>query len=176
MTSILSKIYGQTLSKRVTLVATAGTSILPKLLGVSGASSTIMECQVPYSRASSMEILKGAELAQFCSIETAELLAAAAYERSSQLTVREGIAQLSEKPLSLLQFTSDTLPRCIGLACSAALVSGAPKRGDHRCFVAAYSAEGVHSYELVLEKGLRDRAGEDDIAAQLLLRAFIETW
>lgn len=171
--NMLSKLYAQRPAKKVTVFTTAGTTLFSQLLGVSGASSTVLEFTVPYSRASSMELLKDIEPQQFCSVETAAMLATTAYERSAQLATLDALE--GNDPVSLLDMAKETLPHCVGLACSAALVSNVPKKGDHRCYVAACSADGIRSYSLILEKGLRDRVGEDNIAAQMLLHAFMES-
>jgi hypothetical protein len=58
-----------------------------------------------------------------------------------------------------------------GIGCTASLVSDRPKRGDHRCHVAAQDRSSTTTYSLTLVKGARDRAGEEDVVARLILRA-----
>src|SRR5690606_31236938 len=62
----------------------------------------------------------------------------------------------------------------VGIGCTAALVSDRPKRGAHRCFIAAQTDTTTASYSLTLDKGARDREAEDRLVGQLILRALAE--
>ena len=73
-----------------------------------------------------------------------------------------------------LQLREGTSP-VVGIACTATIATDRPKRGDHRCHIAAWSGSGVSTYNLTFVKGLRDRAGEDEIASMLVLRAIAES-
>ncbi len=134
----------------VVVVAGAGGQALAWLLGVPGASSTVLEAIVPYGRRSMVEFL-GHQPAQFVSPEVARQMARSAFERG--LRLREG-----NEPV-------------VGLGCTASIVSERPKRGDHRCCVAAWDDVGVTTYNLRLAKGMRERLGEEDVVSQLVLRA-----
>eukprot|EP00965_Chrysotila_dentata_P057848 1917966-Pleurochrysis_carterae.AAC.6 len=68
-----------------------------------------------------------------------------------------------------VQLSSAPSEQCVGLGCTAALRSGQPKRGEHRCFVAVQTVHGVHTSELRLAKGRRERWMEDAVAARLAL-------
>jgi nicotinic acid mononucleotide adenylyltransferase len=62
-----------------------------------------------------------------------------------------------------------------GVSCTAALVSGSPKRGAHRCHIAIATAQYITSYTLTLDKSLgRTRNEEDIICSQLLFHAIQE--
>ena len=63
----------------------------------------------------------------------------------------------------------------VGIACTATIATDRPKRGDHRCHIAAWSGSGVSTYNLTFVKGLRDRSGEDEITSNLVLRALAES-
>ena len=138
----------------VVAVAGAGTEAISWLLGVAGASRTVLEIIVPYASASLIEFV-GSEPEQFVSEATAVSMAKSAYRRALQL--REG-----------------SLP-VVGIACTATIATDRTKRGDHRCHIAAWSGNGVRAYSLTYIKGLRDRAGEDKIASKLVLRALAES-
>lgn len=138
----------------VVAVAGAGTEAISWLLGVAGASRTVLEILVPYASSSLTEFV-GSEPDQFVSEETAAAMAKSAYRRALQL--REGA------------------PPVVGIACTATIATDRPKRGDHRCHIAAWSGSGVSTYNLTFVKGLRDRAGEDEIASKLVLRALAES-
>jgi hypothetical protein len=134
----------------VVAVAGAGSEAVAWLLGVSGASRTLLEVVVPYGRNSMIEFL-GYEPDQFVSAGTARELARAAYHRARQL--RE-----DDSPV-------------LGLACTATIATDRPKRGDHRCFIAIWDDSRVAQVDLVLEKGHRDRAGEEEVVSRLVVEA-----
>lgn len=138
----------------VVAVAGAGTEAISWLLGVAGASRTVLEILVPYASSSLTEFV-GSEPEQFVSEETAAAMAKSAYRRALQL--REGAAPV------------------VGIACTATIATDRAKRGDHRCHIAAWSRNRLHTYNLTFVKGLRDRAGEDEIASKLVLRALSDS-
>lgn len=137
----------------VVAVAGAGTEAISWLLGVAGASRTVLEILVPYASTSLTEFI-GSEPDQFVSEETAAAMARSAYRRALQL--QEGAAPV------------------VGIACTATIATDRTKRGDHRCHIASWSSNGVRTYNLTYVKGLRDRTGEDEIASKLVLRALAE--
>ena len=138
----------------VVSVAGAGTAAISWLLGVAGASRTVLEISVPYASPALTEFV-GYEPAQFVSEETAVAMAKSAYRRA--LHLREGAAPV------------------VGIACTATIATDRAKRGEHRCHIAAWHSIGVNTYNLTFIKGLRDRAGEDEISSKLVLRAIAES-
>jgi hypothetical protein len=139
---------------RLTLVtAGAGTQALSWLLGVAGATRTLLEALVPYDQAAFNDFL-GRQPEKYVSADTAGFLAGRAFTRARWLR-QEG------EPV-------------IGLACTATIVTDRPKRGDHRAYIAAWGQERVVSRSLFLEKGARNRAGEEDLVSRLILHAVAE--
>lgn len=134
----------------VFVVAGAGSEALSWLLTVEGASDTVLEATVPYSKTALVELL-GREPDSAVSVEVAEQMAGVAYSRA--LALREG-----EYPVA-------------GVACTAAISSNRPKRGDHRVHVAVKTQNGVLGMSVVMEKGRRDRAQEEAVASLLMFRA-----
>ena len=139
--------------KTVLAVSGAGTQAVAWLLGVSGASRTILEVVVPYGRLSMQDFL-GFEPEQSAAAETARLLARRAHLRAR--------AQLED----------DSPP--VGLACAATIATDRPKRGDHRAFVSAWDEQSTATWSLTFHKGLRDRAGEEEIVSLLIVQALSE--
>ena len=135
-------------------IAGAGTQAISWLLGVAGASRSVLELVVPYS-GSAMADLLGYAPEQAVSRRTALDMARAAYRRALRL-----------------RFFGPA--RVVGVACTATIATDRTKRGEHRCHVAYWAGEtqGVASVSLL--KGLRDRAGEDAIASRMILNAFAE--
>ncbi|RMH00153.1 MAG: hypothetical protein D6706_04460 [Chloroflexi bacterium] len=141
---------------RIVLVtAGAGTQALSHLLGVAGASRTLLEALVPYSEASFIEFLEQTP-AQFVSAETARLLAGRALTRARWL-------ETADHP-------------SIGLVCTATIITDRPKRGEHRAHIATWKPEELVCYSLHLQKGARDRAGEEDMVSRVMLNALARAY
>ena len=136
----------------VLAVAGAGNQSISWLLGVAGASRTLLEVLIPYGRLSMIDLL-GHEPDQFVSSDTAREMAGAAYRRA--------VALREETP---------PLP-VVGIACTATIATDRQKRGEHRAYVEAWDQAGCTEYGLLLNKGLRDRAGEDELVSRLVITA-----
>jgi hypothetical protein len=152
LTSLIEKIHA-TPHKAVMVVAGAGTQALAWVLGVPGASRTVLEALVPYGSLAMIDFL-GHEPGQFVSPQTARELAKAAYHRGMRL--RE-----DDSPV-------------VGLACTATIATDRPKRGDHRCSIAAWDEAGVIQYDLLLDKDKRSRAGEEEVVSRLVVHTLAQ--
>jgi len=141
----------------VLAVTGGGASAITDLLSVPGASRTVLEISVPYAEASLADLL-GEPPGQAVSVDTARAMASACLRRAVSLAQRE-------------QFDGPVA----GVACTAAIVSDRPKRGEHRAHVAVATAPGVATYSITLDKGARDRTGEDRVVAAAILRA-VASW
>ena len=151
---VIVKIHA-TPHKSVLAVAGAGSGAMSWLLGVSGASRTLLETRVPYGRLSMIDLV-GHEPEQYVSPQTAREMARAAYRRG-------------------LQLREDDSP-VVGLSCTATIATDRPKRGDHRACIAAWDDTRVTTYNLVLEKGKRDRAGEEHVVSRLVIQALAQAF
>ena len=62
-----------------------------------------------------------------------------------------------------------------GIACTAATATDRTRRGENRCHVAFVSSDG-HGfvYSIVMNKGDRDRSGEENLVSYLVLNAIAE--
>jgi len=58
-----------------------------------------------------------------------------------------------------------------GLGCTASIATDRVKRGEHRVVVAVRDGLGTATYALTLEKGARDRAGEERLVSEVILLA-----
>ena len=134
----------------VVAVAGSGSRAISWLLGVAGASQTLLEVVMPYGQRSMVDFL-GREPAQSVSPQTARDMARAAYRRA--LRLRQGNSPV------------------VGLASTATIATDRPKRGDHRCCVAAWDDAGVVTYNLRLAKGQRGRDGEEEVVSRLVVHA-----
>jgi hypothetical protein len=63
-----------------------------------------------------------------------------------------------------------------GCGCTASLASDRPKRGDHRFHLSTATAHGSTTWSVTLNKGGRDRAGEEALLDVVLLNALAETF
>ena len=139
--------------KAVIAVAGAGSRAVAWLFDGAGASRTVLEVVVPYWRLSMIEFL-GEEPDQIVSQETARGMARAAYRRAVVL--------------------NDNSSPVVGLACTATIATDRPKRGEHLCHVATWDDAGTAFYSLLLAKGSRDRAGEEDLVSRLVVQALAQ--
>ena len=135
------------------VIAGAGSQAINAVLGVAGASRTVLDIQVPYASSAVVDYL-GDEPGQYVSAEAALSLARAAYFRAVKL--REGRTPV------------------FGVACTATIATDRPKRGDHRCHVCVYGATGWKAASLTFVKGLRSRDGEDEVVSRLILNSIAE--
>lgn len=145
-------------TKLVIYVTGGAISTVSWLLSVPGASNTIIECQVPYSHQSVLNLagLKSEVSCQpsFSSTATAKLLAKAAYQRGVSLAPAGA--------------------KVCGVAATCALISSKSRKGTHRAHVASHSSDRVVVYELIMDKGRRDRWEEDQLASQLCIQAVFD--
>ena len=130
----------------VFVVTGGGSGLLSRLLSVPGASATVLEASVPYASQALSDYL-GGEPEQWCSALTARRLAMQAFSRARGLD-------------------GD-----FGFAITASLATNRPKRGDHRAYFAYQDAAATRVWTLVLEKGARSRADEEDLVAADALAA-----
>lgn len=135
--------------RTVMVIAGAGTHALASLLGVAGASRTLLEALVPYDWAAFDDFL-GQTPEQYVALPTARLMAGRALSRGRWLHGDETV---------------------IGLACTATIATDRPKRGPHRAHIATWQPGGVASYSLHLQKGRRDRRAEEELVSRLILNA-----
>ena len=135
------------------VVAGAGGQSLAWLLSVAGTSETLLEAVVPYSWEAMADYI-GWRPKKYVSTETVVSQAAKAFNRAQRF--REGDQ------------------RVIGISCTATIATLLPKHGEHRCHIGVWDGREVTVYSLELEKGARDRSGEEEIVSLLILQALAE--
>jgi nicotinamide mononucleotide (NMN) deamidase PncC len=147
-TELVRQIHGS--GRRLAIAVTgAGSGVIAALLRVPGASRTLVEAVVPYGAEALAEFL-GRMPDHACSPETATALAVRARERVVALS------------------GATAAPR-VGLGVTATVATDRPKRGDHRGHLAVATDAGIEVVSIVLEKGARDRAAEEDLFADAAL-------
>lgn len=157
MTEILQSIIAEIhqAPHRLALAITGGGSAaISRLLGVPGASRTVLEAIVPYHPQSLAEYL-GGDPDQACSAKTARAMAMAAFQRARRLD--------KETDQRFL----------LGLGATAALSTDRDRRGENRVFVSVQSLASTREASLVLAGG-RTRAEEEALAATLIVDLLAE--
>ena len=155
--------------RTVLAFAGAGAEALALLHAVGGSSRTVLEAVDLYADRSMTEWV-GFTPAQFTSQRTAKAMAEAAWRRARHLTAGERVA--TTHPPADAEGGSVRVPVPVfGLACTASIATDRAKKGEHRVVVAVRDGFGTASYAITFEKGARDRAGEERVVSQLVLRA-----
>lgn len=80
-----------------------------------------------------------AKLAQFCSQETAERMASAAWKQA-QDCLRHESEEDDARRAHTLSATLDRFRMSVGVACTAALATNYEKKGPHQCFLSICKA------------------------------------
>lgn len=134
-------------------VTGAGAQAIQWLLGVGGASQFVLDARVPYA-ARALQQYVGFVPQKYVSPSTAQAMAAAAYAQA-----------LATQPQAA---------PALGLGSTASIATKYAKRGEHQVVLALHSAETVTTYQLVLAKGQRERAGEEALVSTLILNALLQ--
>lgn len=130
------------------IVAGAGSEAVAWLLGVPGASRTVVDAAIPYSEGA-MAVTLGWVPTQYAAPQTASAMAAAAYARAREFN--RGVGPV------------------YGVSCSATIATDRVKRGAHRAHVAVWDSRQVTLGSLELIKGRRDRPTEERVVSLLIL-------
>ncbi len=136
------------------VVTGAGTQALAWLFAEAGTSRTVLDARVPYSQAA-LDEFTGRKADQHVSAAEASFMAERALEEARRL--------------------SDEDVLLAGVACTAAIATDRVRRGENRCHVALAANDGRRTtLSLVMNKGERDRAGEEDVTSRIVLNAIAE--
>lgn len=134
-----------------------GSLLLADLLTTPGASASVLEARVPYAHQALADLL-GRAPEQACSDPTARAMAMAAFQRARELALHTG--------------TNAGALRVFGMACTASLATGRPKRGVHRAHVALQTEQATYSAHLTFDG---DRETEERELLDLLWHALART-
>ncbi|MDP6045277.1 MAG: hypothetical protein QGG25_06705 [Phycisphaerae bacterium] len=142
------------------VVTGAGSRVIEWLLGEAGSSRTVLDAQIPYARAALSEYT-GADASQHVSIDEAGLMAEAAYWRALRLDAKSNLGKIGARPIA-------------GVSCTATIATDRLKRGEHRAHFAIRVSGRSITASLFMNKGLRDRDGEEEIVSRALLNLLAE--
>lgn len=168
--SFLKDVYQKTNCRNVfsVFVSGGGSTALEWLFTVPGASNSLMDAGVVYSRPSLNAFIKvdkdlDSSPAPACSSTTALAMANASWRHANEFLLE-----------SSRDFTSFRDAQIFGLSCTASLVSEAPKKGAHRVYVASTMQAEARVYSVEFQKGQRTRASEDAACSRLILDAIAQ--
>src|SRR5690606_37346360 len=155
------------------------------LHGVGGSSRTVMSA-VAVSHEQTMRGLLGFMPARFTSRRVARLIAQSAYEparpdrsgaerRGRQRPPAPGAAATAAEAAGAARAaaTAPMGPRLpvFGLGSTATIATDRTKRGDHRVACAVRDGLGSVTYAVTIEKGARDREGEERLVSLVIVGA-----
>ena len=139
-------------ARGVFAVTGGGSLLLSDLLGVPGASGTVVYGAVPYA-ASALAAFIGGTPDSACSAGTARDLAMRCFLQASEL---------------------DPGPDRFGFALTASLATTRAKAGEHRAHLAMQTSSVTRTWSLHLAKGARTRAEEERLVADVALHVLAD--
>jgi len=141
---------------KITFVSSGGgTNAISSLLKVPGASNTILESYIPYSK-KSMDLFLNRKPDHYCSLGTCLSMAANAYKKCMQID------------------SSYETKYLIGVSVTASLATTYTKIGDHKFYIAVQTESYTKSIECILSKGSRTREQEEELITEYVLSLLAE--
>ena len=136
---------------KIVLVSSGGgTNAIASFLRQPGASNTILESYIPYSRESLAHyLLRKPE--QYCSLDTTLSMAAKAFSAAKKIDTT----------------SKNTLLYGIGITASLATLDD--KKGDHRFHIVIQGQKFSKSISCILKKGLRTREEEESLITEYVI-------
>ena len=135
--------------KLVYVSSGGGSTAISDFLKVPGASNTILESYIPYSRESMDEYL-GIKPSHYCGLQTTINMAMIAFKRAQKLAPDAKKEHL------------------LGAAVTATLSTTYEKLGSHRFFVCIQGSDATHVISCYLTKGKRTRDSEEKLVSECL--------
>ena len=146
---IVNKIHAS--PYKLTIVSSGGgTNAISALLEVAGASNTILESHIPYSK-ESMDTFLNKKPDHYCSLDTCLNMAANAYKKSKEVDSESKTKHL------------------LGIAITANLATTYEKKGDHKFFIVIQTYNYTKYLECFLDKGKRTREEEEELITSCVI-------
>ena len=153
-TKLIQKIHES--KYRITFVSSGGgTNAISSLLKVPGASNTVLESYIPYSK-KSMDLFLNRKPDHYCSLNTSLSMAANAYKKCMQIDPK-----YKKKYL-------------IGISVTASLATTYTKIGDHKFYISVQTESFTKSIACLLIKGSRSREEEEQLITEYVLSLVAE--
>lgn len=171
---VLTALYARDPAVKAVVAATGGGTSAAELLFRPGSSSTMLQFSIPYARASLQRFVNSSpppvttdELApSFCSRETAEQMAHAAWSEALAVTREDDEAVDAQTVSKALQ----RFRTVMGIGCTAALATTYEKKGPHHCFLSVCSTEVVPSTTTMASEFLQRRCQTYHVTLDKTLR------
>ena len=165
--SFLKEVYQKKTSRNVfsVFVSGGGCTALEWLFTVPGASNSLMDAGVVYSRPALNAFIQNSKIVNQLSVSACSSATALAMADASWRHANEFLLE------STRDFNSVRDVNIFGLSCTASLASDVPKKGAHRVFVASTMQETSKVFTVEFQKGLRTRKLEDAACSRLILDA-----
>ena len=142
---------------KLTFVSSGGgTNAISSFLEVPGASNTILESYIPYSKESMNKFLNK-QPDHYCSLETCLSMAANAYKKSKE------ISNVSKSK------------HLLGIAITANLKTTYEKKGEHKFFIVIQAYDYTKYLECFLEKDIRTREQEEELITAYAISLIAES-
>lgn len=144
------------------------TQAISWLLGVPGASRTVLDVQVPYSPAAMQEMTSSLyQPGSFAPSANSQ----APLPAASEARARDLAKGAYQRAARLSGFGTPVL----GMACTAALHTDRTRRGQDKVFVSSFDGVALRSWSLVLDRSApRTRWEQDGLASRLLVAALAQ--
>ena len=153
-TKLIQKIHQS--KYKITFVSSGGgTNAISSLLKVPGASNTVLESYIPYSK-KSMDLFLNRKPDHYCSLNTSLSMAANAYKKCMQID-----SEYKKKYF-------------IGISVTASLATTYTKIGDHKFYISVQTESFTKSIECILIKGSRTREEEEQLITEYVLSLVAE--
>ena len=130
-----------------------GTNLASSLLSVPGASNSILEVFVPYSR-ESIQIFLNKIPDHYCSLETTLNMASMSFKKTQELTKEN----------------HDKDVKIFGIGITASLKTIDKKKGGHRFYIVSHNAEQTTLISCNLQNNMRSRIEEEELLSEMILK------
>jgi len=166
VSALLSKVYSATPRNVISASVTGGgITALQWMFTAPGASSSLMDSYIPYSRGSLTDMKNKASFAASLADKSVT------QENAIQMAIisrRRAVEMLLKDTNDLSQCTGINV---LGLSCTAKLRGKTSALGSHRFYVAIANKIGVMLYHATFEKDLRTREQEDMLCSHVMMKA-----
>lgn len=154
VSGVIRELHAETRVNLYLVIGGAGTRLVSWLFQAPGASKTVLGIEVPYSR-QAMDAFLDADVSEYVSLSTAELLSKAAYKKARGLLGSEHQRQI------------------VGISCTGNIKSDG-SRSQNKVFTACFDGERGVSYALPLHRTEASRDMQELASSALLLNTTLE--
>ena len=153
--NIVKKIHSSPY-KLVFVSSGGGTNAISSLLEVPGASNTVLESYIPYSKESMNEFLN-IKPDHYCSLDTCLSMAANAFKKARIISSKTKSKYL------------------LGISITANLATTYEKKGDHKFFIVVQTDSYTKYLECFIDKGKRTREEEEELITGCVIHLLAES-